>query len=31
VIRRVPEPVTRWTVGVAGLLLAVRLGWVAFT
>ena len=31
VIRRVPEPVARWTVGVAGLLLAVRLGWVAFT
>lgn len=31
VIRRVPEPVTRWTVGIAGLVLAVRLGWVAYT
>jgi uncharacterized membrane protein YfcA len=30
VVRRVPEPVMRWTVGTAGLLLALRLGWVAF-
>ncbi len=30
VIRRVPEPAVRWVVGIAGLLLAARLGWVAF-
>ena len=30
VIRRVPEALVRWTFGIAGLLLAVRLGWVAF-
>ena len=29
-VRRVPEPLVRWTVGIAGLLLALRLGWVAF-
>ncbi|MCW2756692.1 MAG: hypothetical protein JWO46_438 [Nocardioidaceae bacterium] len=30
VVRRVPEPVMRWTVGVAGLALGVRLGLQAF-
>ena len=30
VVRRVPETTMRWVVGVAGLLLALRLGWSAW-